>query len=108
MAEDPIVIASEIIKRLFKKKKLKLNKLVLFGSYALKKNTRNSDIDLIIVSRDFREKSYNQRVKIMKGLNRSLVNTLNKPVDIIYYSDEEWRKGNSLIISESKATGKIL
>jgi len=82
--------------------------LVLFGSYALKKNTRNSDIDLIIVSRDFREKSYNQRVKIMKGLNRSLVNTLNKPVDIIYYSDEEWRKGNSLIISESKATGKIL
>ena len=108
MAEDPIVITSEIIKRLFKKKKLKLNKLVLFGSYALKKNTRNSDIDLIIVSRYFREKSYNQRVKIMKGLNRSLVNTLNKPVDIIYYSDEEWRKGNSLIISESKATGKIL
>lgn len=108
MAEDAIIIASRLLRSTFKQRKLKLNKLVLFGSYAARKNKRFSDIDLIVVSKDFRKKSYNQRVKLMKGLNRSLVNALNKPVDVFYYSDEEWSRGESLIISEAKANGKNL
>jgi predicted nucleotidyltransferase len=108
MVKDPVVTAAELLRNIFKHRRLKLNKLVLFGSYAAKKNTKFSDIDLIIVSKDFRKKTFNQRVKLMKGLNRSLVYAINKPVDIFYFSDEEWKQGNSLIISEAKSTGKVL
>ena len=37
-----------------------------------------------------------------------MVRKTNKPVDIIYYSDEEWDGNESLIIREAKRTGKII
>jgi hypothetical protein len=36
------------------------------------------------------------------------VENIAKPFDIIYYSDEEWEKGNSLIIYFAKKEGKII
>ena len=108
MAKAPIIAASSLLKDTFRKRKLRLNKLVLFGSYARRRFRKDSDIDLIVVSRDFRKRSYNQRIKIMEGINRMLVNALDKPVDLFYFSDEEWRRGHSLIIEEAKTSGKSI
>jgi len=108
MSEKIIDETKKILKENFRKRKLKLNKLVLFGSYAGKDFTKESDVDLIIVSSDFRDKSLSKRVKIMLGLNRELVRHLKKPVDTFYYSDKEWNEGESLIINEAKAKGILL
>jgi hypothetical protein len=37
-----------------------------------------------------------------------LVENVMKPFDIIYYSDEEWEKGDSLIINSAKKEGKSI
>jgi len=108
MPEKIIEITKNILKENFKTRRLRLNKLILFGSYAGKSFTKESDVDLIIVSSDFRNKSLSKRVKIMLGLNRELVRHLKKPVDTFYYSDEEWNKEESLIINEAKKKGIVL
>ncbi len=96
------------LKQLFGQKGIKLNKLILFGSYSMDKATESSDIDLVIVSENFRNKNLSERIKMMLGVNRQLVNALDKPVDTVFYSDKEWEQENSLIINEAKQYGTIL
>ncbi|MCX8056988.1 MAG: nucleotidyltransferase domain-containing protein [Ignavibacteria bacterium] len=82
--------------------------MVFFSSFATGQSKLESDIDLIIVSRNFRGKNIFQLVKLVLGSNHELVKKTMKPVDILFYFDEEWEKGNSLIIDEAKKDGVIL
>lgn len=34
--------------------------------------------------------------------------SVQKPFDLIYYSDEEWEKENFLIINEAKRNGEVI
>ena len=57
--------------REFKKnisRKVTIDKLIFFGSRAEGKGKKNSDIDLLLVSRDFRGKRYFQRSPIFYQL----------------------------------------
>jgi len=82
--------------------------LLLFGSTASDNTNADSDIDLIIVSKSFRNKDLFRRLAMARGLHRELIILFGKPFDILYYSDTEWRHGESLIIAEAKATGRML
>ena len=37
-----------------------------------------------------------------------MIEEVEKPFDIMYYSDEEWEKGHSLIINEAKKEGEVV
>ena len=110
MSEKDVLKAEikQTIKNLMDKKGLFLNKIVIFGSFIEGKQTEDSDIDIIIVSRDFRNKSLFERVKLSTGIGRELVKKFMKPFDLIYYSDEEWENKNFLIINEAKAKGEVI
>jgi predicted nucleotidyltransferase len=82
--------------------------LLLFGSAATGTANGDSDIDLIIVSKSFRNKDLFRRLAMARGMHGELISLFGKPFDILYYSDTEWRQGESLIIAEAKATGKML
>ena len=98
----------EIILSDFQRKNLSLDKVIMFGSHARGRQGPESDIDLIIVSRDFRDKKLIEKVELASGLNWELVHQTKKPFDLLYYSDLEWRKGASLIIAEAKREGKVI
>lgn len=104
MAKREIVKIIQILQKLFKEKGIELSKVVLFGSYAKEKKAY-SDIDIIVVSKDFRDKDIFEKVNIARGIHRKLVKEIMKPFDIMYYSDEEWENGNSLIINSAKKEG---
>jgi len=106
MAERKIIKAKEIIKDYFKLKKLNLNKVVLFGSYSKGNFNLDSDIDLAIVSSDFKGKSLFEKAKLTGNLDWELVRKTNMSFDILYYSEDEWNNSNSLILGE--ANGKVL
>ena len=89
-------------------KKIKLNKLVLFGSYASGKFNIDSDIDLIIISESYRNKQYSDRIMNSLGIIKLLVKNTKMPVDVLYYSDEEWENSSSIMIRESEQNGKVL
>lgn len=108
MSDKQVSIAKKTIENLFKQKKIELNKIVLFGSYSRNEQDSNSDLDLLIVSKSFRNKSIDARIDMALGLSKKLVNNIDVPFDILYYSDEEWENSNSLILGEAKEKGKMI
>jgi hypothetical protein len=99
---------SNLLKKLFREKGISLERIVIFGSFAKGLQKEDSDIDIIVVSPDFRGKSIFERVKQTTGIDRELVRRTKKPFDIMYYSDEEWEAGNSLIINAAKEEGLVI
>lgn len=45
---------------------LPVEKIILFGSYALKKATENSDIDIAVILSEIKEDRFTERLKLMK------------------------------------------
>lgn len=83
-------------------------KIIILGSFARERQRRYSDIDIIVVSKDFRNKDIFEIAEVTAGINRELVRRFEKPFDIIYYSDEEWKRGYSLIINAAKQEGEVI
>ena len=98
----------EVLKKLLLQKGLNRSKAVLFGSYATQTYTDESDIDLVIVSPLFRDKSIFERVELTSGIGRALVKTFKKPFDLMFYSDTEWEQSCSPVIDTAKKEGRIL
>ncbi len=99
---------TKVLEEHFRKKGIQLEKIVIFGSFASGAHRNDSDIDVIIVSKQFRDKSIFERVKLATGAGRELVETFEKPFDLIYYSDVEWESKNFLIINEAKKHGEVI
>ena len=107
MAKRKNIKAINILKELVKQRGMDVDKIVVFGSYARGEEKKGSDIDIIIVSRDFEDKDIFERVKLASGLHRQLVEKTMMPADIMYYSPSEWEEGNSLIINQAKEEGIV-
>jgi len=97
-----------ILKELLEQRGIVIDKIVIFGSYAKGKEKEDSDIDIIIVSKDFRDKSIFERVELTTGVGLELVRRTKKLFDIMYYSDKEWEKGSSLTINAAKDEGVVI
>ena len=82
--------------------KIKIDKMILFGSRASGKSHRWSDFDLLIVSKDFKDKD---------TFNRSsgfwLIWNQDYPVDFLCYTNEEFNKlkNRVSIVREAVNTG---
>ena len=107
MAKRKFIRVIRILKDLTRQKGIDVDRIVVFGSYARGEEKKGSDIDIIIVSRDFEGKDIFDRVEIASGLHRELVEKTMMPADIMYYSPTEWEQGNSLIINQAKEEGFI-
>ena len=108
MAERKIVKAVKILEKLFQKRGIEIYKIVVFGSYAKGKEKKESDLDIIVVSENFEGKDIFEKVKLVSGIHRELVEKIIMPVDIMYYSPTEWEKGSSLIINAAREEGEVV
>ncbi len=79
-------------------KGIKVDKLVLFGSYATGKYREDSDIDLVVISQDFENKSYWERIDILSDA----IFALFEPIEAIAFTPEEWQSRKSLIADFAK------
>lgn len=79
-------------------KHMKIKRMLLFGSFAYGKPHKYSDIDLIVVSDSFRgQKTFSRGVEFYKYWK------LNKPVDFLCYTTEEFEKLRKQVSIVSKA-----
>ena len=62
-----------IIKKHFEASRLRLDKIILFGSYAEEKQKTDSDVDILLISKSFRNKNYDDRFVPILDLNKELV-----------------------------------
>lgn len=85
------------------KKKIKLEKVILYGSRARGDALKNSDIDLIIISDDFERFSFLERLEFLE-----LQWKYSIPIEAIGYTAKEYEEmsGKIGIISEVVKYGK--
>jgi len=79
-------------------KKIKVQKMILFGSYARGEPKEDSDVDLLIVSPDFKKTRF-----IKRSLGFYKLWSLDLPVDYICFSPEEFEKQKKRISIVSTA-----
>jgi predicted nucleotidyltransferase len=82
---------------------VKVDKLILFGSYATGANREGSDIDVVVISRDFAAKDYWERTDILS----QAIYDVFEPIEAVALTPEEWEKGESPIVEYAK-TGEIV
>ena len=91
MSKKRIKVILKFIKDFLDSRQIKTDRLILFGSYARKTQTKDSDIDIAVVSRDFENKNIFKRSQMLTGLDWILVKEFKLPFDIIPLSLKEWK-----------------
>jgi len=79
-------------------KGIKTDKLILFGSYATGRYREDSDIDVVVISQDFNDKGYWERIDILS----SAIYQVFQPIEAVAMTPEEWEKGKSLLVDYAK------
>lgn len=77
---------------------IKVDKLILYGSYAIGANRKGSDIDVVVVSKDFAGKDYWARTEM---LSRAIYDVF-EPIEAVALTLEEWDKGESTVVEYAK------
>lgn len=87
-------------------KKIKVEKVILFGSAATGKLSQNSDIDLLVLSSSFAKMKTDRRFDLLYTSRTNPV-TQNVAMDIFGLTPKEYRQASLLsIVGEIKETGK--
>jgi predicted nucleotidyltransferase len=82
---------------------IKLQRIVLYGSYATGANREGSDIDLVVISSDFATKGYWERVDIMA----TVIYEIFAPIEAVAMTPEEWERAHSSIVDFAR-NGEVL
>lgn len=77
---------------------IKIEKLILFGSHATNTAREDSDIDLVVISPSFVNKSYWERIDILTDA----IYEVSAPIEASAFTPEEWEEGNPLITDYAK------
>jgi predicted nucleotidyltransferase len=84
-------------------KGIRADKLILFGSYAAGRPREDSDIDLVVISRDFTNKGYWERIDILADA----IYDVFEPIEATAFTPEEWQDRESLIVDFAEK-GEVL
>lgn len=103
MAKGKVIKAIKFLERCLKEKGLNISKIILFGSHAKGKVTEESDIDIVIVSKDFEDKDIFERAILTKDAEIVTIKKFMIPLDIITLTPKEFENGTSLISDYAKS-----
>lgn len=80
-------------KKLLESKAIKVDRIILYGSYASGKFREGSDIDILVISDDFKNKNYWERIDILS----EVIYEVFKPIEAVAMTLDEWERGDSVI-----------
>jgi len=92
MAKVPPKIVKDFITRYKRtlEPHIKVESMILFGSYARGEQGRYSDIDLIVISPDFKRMGYMDRMIWLSKMRGDKF--INRAMDVLGYTKEEFGK----------------
>ncbi|NLH43514.1 MAG: nucleotidyltransferase domain-containing protein [Planctomycetes bacterium] len=73
-------------------------KIILFGSYSTGTQREGSDIDLVVISEDFADKDYWERIDILS----SAIFEVFAPIEAVAMTPQEWESGESRIVDYAR------
>jgi len=96
----------EIVERfrlILEKDNIKINKIILYGSFANNTNNNDSDIDLIVISDDFDNFNYWERIDLLSNA----IYKIFEPIEAFSFTTNEWENSNSFLVDYAK-NGEII
>jgi predicted nucleotidyltransferase len=81
-----------------------VEKMILFGSYATGTYHEGSDIDLVVISKDFSGKGFWDRIHILAKALRIVF----EPIEATAMTPEEFESGDSMIALFAKEEGEVV
>lgn len=87
------------------RKSIRPQKVIVFGSFAKGKATKESDLDLVVISQDFANRSFDERFSL---LNKARLHPETRKIamDIFGYTPEEFDSASPLTtLGEVKEEG---
>lgn len=85
------------------KEGITINRMILFGSYATGSQTEGSDIDVVVVSTDFKGLNHWQRL----GLMTEALYKIFEPIEVRALTPQEWESSESITASYIKSGAVI-
>lgn len=97
MAKNTVIEAIKFFENCLRNSGLSISKIILFGSQAKGESTEESDIDILVISTDFRGKNIFERATLTKDAEVMTIKKFMIPLDIITMTPEEFESETSLI-----------
>ena len=102
MAKKRAIEAIGFMKERLRETGLDIEKIILFGSQTNGKATDESDIDIIVISKDFRKKDIFKRARLTKEAEISTIRKFMIPFDILTMTPEEFESEDSLLADRAR------
>ncbi|MEW5758199.1 MAG: nucleotidyltransferase domain-containing protein [Candidatus Omnitrophota bacterium] len=84
---------------------INIEKVILYGSFVRGKERKDSDIDVAVISNDFKKMNLRERLEVL-GIAAARI---MKPIEAKGYTSKEFNVKNKLdFLSEIKRTGKVI
>ena len=103
MSSDNLVIEGIKRKKTELFSKYNIRKIGIFGSFAKNTQREDSDIDLVVISKDFQEKDFWQRINVLS----EAIYEIFVPIEAMAFTPEEWERGDSSIADYAKKKEKV-
>jgi len=103
MDKDTAINIVRRFRKALESKSIKVNKIVLFGSYATGNQREESDIDVVVISDDFRDKGYWDRIDVLS----SAIYEVFEPIEAVALTTDEWEQGDKAIV-EFARSGEVI
>jgi len=100
MAQKKVIEAIKFLENCLIDSGLNISKIILFGSQAKGNQTEKSDVDIIIVSDDFKDRNIFEKANMTKEAEIKTIKNFLIPFDIITLTPEEYE--NSLFYEYKK------
>jgi predicted nucleotidyltransferase len=81
-----------------------VDNIILFGSYANGTHHEGSDIDLVVISKDFEGKDFWERIDIIVNALMIELST----IEAVAMTPEEYESGESMIALFAKEAGEVV
>ncbi len=107
MVKRKVTDAVRFFEKCLKEKGLKVSKIILFGSQVKGTTTEESDVDILIISEDFRGKDIFERARLTKYAEIMTLKNFMMPLDIVTLTSEEFEHETSLVVEYAKR-GKVM
>jgi len=98
MGQDTVLVTVKKFKNALESINIRVDQLILFGSYAEGTAREDSDIDLVVNSSNFSDKSYWERINILTDA----IYQVFAPIEASAFTPDEWKSEKSLIFDYAK------
>ena len=98
MGQETVLTTIKKFKNALESINIQVDQLILFGSQAEGTAREDSDIDLVVISSSFTNKSYWERINILSDA----IYQVFAPIEASAFTPDEWKSKKSLISDYAK------